>query len=343
MQEKMVRFVRKSLELAEETAMEIIPFEGRGSDRAYSRVRWDHGSAILVQYQPSRIENTYFADIDAFLSENGIPVPALLGNDPSECLLLVADLGDEDLWTHRAEPWQVRKPLYEKTLRIVHKLHSLAGDRFPAARVKLAEPFSSSLYRWEREYFRENFVETLCGLQLDSALTARLEDELSSLAEKLSSRRQCLVHRDLQSQNVMIHQGGTYLIDFQGMRFGTCFYDLGSILCDPYVRFDTNERMDLLAFYYGLSNQEYSWDEFRNSFWEAAAQRLMQALGAYGFLGIRRGLSSYLRHVHPGFKNLRMAAENALSLPALLEVCMQCEASGIPDSRPYVAEVSTGL
>jgi aminoglycoside/choline kinase family phosphotransferase len=189
------------------------------------------------------------------------------------------------------------------------------------------------LYRWERSYFLENFVEALCGLKLDSDLGFRLEEELSGLAERLVSGRRCLVHRDLQSQNVMIYQEQPYLIDFQGMRFGTGLYDLGSILCDPYVRFATHERAELLAFYYRLSEQEQNWNEFQNAFWEASAQRLMQALGAYGFLGIKRGLTSYLCHVPPGIQNLHMAAGNAFSLPVLLEVCKRCEASGILNSR----------
>jgi N-acetylmuramate 1-kinase len=131
----------------------------------------------------------------------------------------------------------------------------------------------------------------------------------------------------------MIFKNEPYLIDFQGMRFGTRFYDLGSILCDPYVNFSTSERMDLLAFYYGLSDPEMDWIVFQNAFWEASAQRLMQALGAYGFLGITKGLKSYLLHVPAGIRNLRMAAENAASLPILLEVCNKIDSKlGIRDS-----------
>jgi N-acetylmuramate 1-kinase len=339
MQELMVRFVRETLGLENEACMELVPFAGRGSDRAYYRALWNHGkSAILVHYQTSRIENTYYVDIAKYLHSQGIPVPELLGHDSAACLALMEDLGDLDLWALRNEPWGARKPLYEKTLKAAHALHSLPEEHFPSDQVRLAEPFGPTLYQWERGYFRENFVEGLCGLKLDAGLSLRLETELSGLAERLSSARRSLVHRDLQSQNVMVYQDHIYLIDFQGMRFGTRFYDLGSILCDPYVSFAAHERAELLAFYYGLSEQATSWNDFQNAFWEASAQRLMQALGAYGFLGIKRGLTSYLHHVSPGTRNLRLAAENALSLPALLEVCVQCEASGIPDSRFQISD-----
>jgi len=76
----------------------------------------------------------------------------------------------------------------------------------------------------------------------------------------------------------MIRAGEPFFIDFQGMRFGSLFYDLGSLLCDPYVTLEDRERDELLFFYYGLSKRELDWPGFRNSFWEASAQRLMQAL-----------------------------------------------------------------
>lgn len=321
-QQEIVRFARESLGLVQSASVELIPLKGRGSDRAYYRFLWGSGdSAILVHYQTSRAENAYYADIAAYLADNGIPVPPIIRHDPDSCLILMTDLGDTDLWTLRNESWDVRRALYKKTLRVVHRLHSLPEVRLPSEKVRLMEAFGPNLYKWERDYFRNNFIEGLCGLKLEPDLSARLETELAGLAERLSSGRRSMVHRDLQSQNVMICRNEPFLIDFQGMRFGTRFYDLGSILCDPYVSFSANERMDLLSFYYGLSDSNLDWSTFQNAFWEASAQRLMQALGAYGFLGITKGFKNYLAHVPAGIQNLRSAAENSVALPNLLEVC----------------------
>ena len=133
----------------------------------------------------------------------------------------------------------------------------------------------------------------------------------------------------------MIRNDIPYLIDFQGMRFGDRFYDLGSLLCDPYVSFTDNERLDLLNYYYELSAEDFDRDHFVRMFWEASAQRLMQALGAYGFLGLVRGLKEYFSHVPAGLHNLQMAAENAGSLPRLLQVCAQCEERLLRDLDPW--------
>jgi aminoglycoside/choline kinase family phosphotransferase len=185
--------------------------------------------------------------------------------------------------------------------------------------------FGPDLYRWERDYFLDHFVKNVCRIELELSFTKRLEMELSGLAEWLTESKRSLVHRDLQSQNVMIRDGEPFLIDFQGMRFGSLFYDLGSLLCDPYVEFKEEQRMDLLSYYYGLSKQSLTWEDFQKIFWEASAQRLMQALGAYGFLGLEKGLEVYLSHIPSGLRNLHLAASQAASLPLLQELCLKCQ------------------
>jgi aminoglycoside/choline kinase family phosphotransferase len=322
----MIRFCRESLGLPESAPMEFSPLEGRGSDRSFFRLKWSrNGSAILVRYDPKREENGYYAQIAVFLREIDVPAPRLIHHDPARCLILMEDLGDRDLWSLRETPWKDRCPLYQKTLTIVRRLHSFPEKDFPRGRVRLMEAFGSDLYRWERDYFRDHFVRNVCGIELDPSFAGELEAELSALAERLDGSMRCLVHRDLQSQNVMIRDGEPFLIDFQGMRFGSPFYDLGSLLCDPYVNFSDRERDELLSFYYGLSTGNLDWATFRNYFWEASAQRLMQALGAYGFLGLRKGLKPFLEHIPAGLRNLHHAAAQVRSLPRLRNLSLSCQ------------------
>jgi aminoglycoside/choline kinase family phosphotransferase len=324
-QEELLAFARESLGLQREEIIKLIPLGKRGSDRAYYRIAWGAASsAILSQYQSSRIENTYYADIACFLLGIGIRVPQIIRHDKASGLLLQEDLGGIDLWTLRESPWETRKDLYQKTLAIVHHLHAYPEKSFPFDRISLMESFGPDLYRWERDYFKNNFLNSLHP-KLDARFEEELEIELVRLAERLTQHPRSLVHRDLQSQNVMIKNNIPCLIDFQGMRFGNRFYDLGSLLCDPYVAFTENERLELIDYYYGLSAECFSRDQFEQLFWEASAQRLMQALGAYGFLGSVRGLQEYFIHIPAGLRNLRMAAEHAGSLPYLVQICTQCE------------------
>ncbi len=332
-QDELMVFAQESLGLAPPVGGELTALSGRGSDRAYFRFQWQPDqSAILVRYESSRIENTYFADIAQFLFEQDIPVPRIIRHDAVNGLILMEDLESLDLWTIRASSWETRRELYRKTIVVVHRLHSIPARQVPADRVRLMEPFSPALYRWERDYFKNNFVKAFCNIALEPNDAEQLESELASLAERLQAGPSSLVHRDLQSQNVMVFHESPYLIDFQGMRLGSPFYDLGSLLCDPYVTFSDSERMELLLFCHELSRARSDWGSFQNAFWEASAQRLMQALGAYGFLGLTKGLTSYLEHIPAGLRNLTMAAENAQSLPALLQLCKRCD-NKIRDSR----------
>jgi aminoglycoside/choline kinase family phosphotransferase len=322
----MIVFIRAALGLSESVSIELSPFEGRGSDRTFFRLKWNRkDSAILIHYNPKRVENTYYTDIAAFLREIDVPVPQLIHHDPTGSLIIMEDLGDTDLWSLRKTPWKTRRTLYEKSLSIVHRLHSFPENDFPSGRVRTMEGFGPDLYRWEQEYFRNHFVRGVCRIELELSFEEALEAELSSLAERLEGKGRCLVHRDLQSQNVMIRDGEPFLIDFQGMRFGSPFYDLGSLLCDPYVFFSDSERDELLFFYYELMKWNLNWTTFQNTFWEASAQRLMQALGAYGFLGLRKGLKAYLEHIPAGLRNLHYAATQLASLPQLRELSSACQ------------------
>ncbi len=324
--EEMIRFAREVFEFSDDFPMKIIPLAGRGSDRDFFRLHWGYAdSVILIHYDPKRIENTYYGDIAVFLCDSRVSIPKLFGHDPDRCFLLMEDIGERDLWSFKDAPWEIRRTLYQKTLVIVHNLHSFPAQVFPSGQIRLMEGFGPDLYRWERDYFREHFLRDVCGVKPGPSQEKGLEAELSALAERLCGTVPCLVHRDLQSQNVMIRNGEPFLIDFQGMRFGSPFYDLGSLLCDPYANLSEGEAKELLAFYYVLVRRDLDWDAFQIHFWEASAQRLMQALGAFAFLGLTRGLKAFLGHIPAGLRNLHRAASHVSSLPRLLELTEVCQ------------------
>jgi N-acetylmuramate 1-kinase len=323
--EEMLRFAGESLGLAGTVHLEITALGGRGSDRVFYRVRWGEGnSAILVNYDPVRIENSYYADIALFLNDAGIPVPGLMGHDPLKCLVVMEDLGDQDLWSLRDAPWKIRGEAYRTTLSAVARLHAIPERGFPSGRIRLMEPFGPDLYRWEQDYFFTHFVRDWCRVFPGPDQLRDVEEELSSLGTRLDSSGRCLVHRDLQSQNVMVRNGSPFFIDFQGMRFGSPFYDLGSLLCDPYAELSDEEQQELRSFYREVSGTEFDAPLFESLFWEASAQRLMQALGAYGFLGLKKGLKPFLNHIPSGLRNLRKAVKRAGTLPQLEQVLRLC-------------------
>jgi aminoglycoside/choline kinase family phosphotransferase len=66
------------------------------------------------------------------------------------------------------------------------------------------------------------------------------------------------------------------------------------------VELSDGEQAELLAFYMGLvraGGEAVNEAAFERTYWLCAAQRLMQALGAYGFLGYERGRADFLAHI----------------------------------------------
>jgi len=320
-------FVRSILGLPAKADIVLTPVGRGGSDRDYYRVAaCGRDPVILMRYGRLREENNYYAGIAGFLREIGVAVPPLLGHDSERGLLLMEDLGDMDLFALRDTPGDLRRGLYEKTLAIAARLHAFEPGRVPAS-VRLMPGFGPELYRWERDYFREQCLRKVCHLELTASEEGALETELAALARRLLETSPALVHRDLQSQNVMIVNGAPVLIDFQGMRLGSPFYDLGSLLCDPYVGIGEADRSALLGYYYDLSRPSYGREEFRGLFLLASAQRLMQALGAYGFLGLERGKSHFLAHIPPALELLIDVAGRTGTLPRLHVLARRCRAS----------------
>jgi N-acetylmuramate 1-kinase len=300
------------------------PIKKGGSDRNFYRVRLPDGPTfIFMEYGTDIEENDYWTEINRFMAEIGIPTPRIIAYNHRQRFLLLEDLGEIDLYSLRALPWYKRRHHYLRVLSEIHRLHRFPLNDLPA-NLKLTKGYDRSLYLWEHNYFRENFVEAVCKLDLSDSLMRDWAEESDALIDRLQKIPPCLIHRDFQSQNIMIKNDRPVFIDFQGMRTGNLFYDLGSLICDPYVTFKPDERSELISFYYRIMEPHYSLDQFTDYFWEGAAQRLMQALGAYGFLGLKKNKLDFLNHIQNGIKNLLTATSNAETLPVLNELARTC-------------------
>jgi aminoglycoside/choline kinase family phosphotransferase len=296
-----------------------------GSDRSFHRVILPDGKTfIFMNYGNEVEENAFWTSINRFMTNINVPVPLIIAFDYRQHFLLIEDLGSVDLYSQAAFGWHKRRYFYLRALSEIHRLHRIPIEDVPAD-LKLAKGYDRSLYQWEHNYFMENFIEAVCHLNVDGSLMRDWMEESGELINRLQKIPPCLIHRDFQSQNIMIKNDRPVFIDFQGTRHGNLFYDLGSLICDPYVTFSTDERNELITFYYRIMQPNYSLDQFKDFFWEGAAQRLMQALGAFGFLGLKKNKPDFLKHIPNGIKNLVTATKHADTLPALKELAINCK------------------
>jgi N-acetylmuramate 1-kinase len=292
----------------EEANVKITPIEKGGSDRKFYRVRCSpEQTIILVKYNLEREENRHYVAIAEFLAAHGIRAPRIYFHDPAEGLIWIEDLGKSDLWSYRDETWMVRRAFYESALGEIVKLHCLPAEAARSIEKNLPAEFDAALYRWEQNYFFENCLGRFFGVGAEELSELAALPSLGQIAEDLAKRPRVLVHRDFQSQNIIVRNGQAHLIDFQGMRPGLAEYDLASLLFDPYVTFSRPECEELLADYESkrAAAGHPVAPDFRETFRCCGIQRLMQALGAYGFLGLVKGSKTFLNHIPAAITSLR--------------------------------------
>ncbi|MEO0279205.1 MAG: phosphotransferase, partial [candidate division WOR-3 bacterium] len=155
------------------------------------------------------------------------------------------------------------------------------------------------------EHFFRNFVERVLELKVEDSVKIIL----ASIAERAANFPWVIVHRDFQSQNLMVDQQGRLrVIDFAGMRWGPKTYDLASFLYDPYRKLSEDLRQKLLQYYVfmynNLASERIREEDLKEELKYTRVQRHLQALGAYGYLSKVKGKSFFEKFFISGIKYL---------------------------------------
>jgi N-acetylmuramate 1-kinase len=263
------------------------PIKRGASGRTIVRVKSAvHEPFIGIHWTEEREDNEQFIPVGHFLKQAKLRVPAIIHERPRYRVALVEDLGDVDLHSLKDRPFAERLPLYQSAFKQVDRLFYAKTPK----EFHLMPPFDAALYRWEQNYFFEHIVEEHLG---QDATSLRGNPVFNEMAERLGTRAPHLVHRDFQSQNLLVKDGEIWLIDFQGLRRGRQEYDLASLIFDPYMDHSADEREQLLALWENIADERPETTLFH----QCAAQRLMQALGAYGNILKNRGDEWYRPHI----------------------------------------------
>ena len=280
-----------------------------GSDRKYFRVKHGRGTAILMQCAQDDRDYHRHMEYTEFFRKHGIPVPEVMGAEPGCKRATFEDLGDISLysWLKCARSKDRIEGMYRKVLDAAVLLHTTATAHAPECPLLAERVFDYAHLRWETGYFAERFVKDLAKAEIRNP--SALDDELHRLAARVDSFPKTIVHRDFQSQNIMIGEGGSpKLIDYQGARIGPPAYDIASMLWDPYYRIEDAARERLVRYYLEKMSSAggcFSGPDFPDALIHCRLQRHMQALGAYGFLSMVKGKKYFLKHVPEAVRLLK--------------------------------------
>lgn len=276
------------------------------STRAFYRFSKGGEKLVGCFYSDLPRENFLYAPIAEFLCGCGVPVPKILYHDVHKKIIVMEDAGARDIGELQAE--EVRGA-YFAALRAAKILHTKASEKFAANPIELCPPFDADLYRWEQDYFYRECAQGVFGINIP-----RPDSDFEVLTRRLLDFPRRLLFRDFQSQNIMVSEGGDIrVIDFQGMRLGNPFYDVASLLFDPYVEKLGGEFIDeaLGEYLNFLPDASFpGFAESREMLNFAGVERLLQALGAYGFLSAKKGKTGYAKYFAPAATNLLDCAEN---------------------------------
>ncbi|MDD2598745.1 MAG: sugar phosphate nucleotidyltransferase [Kiritimatiellae bacterium] len=276
----------------------------RGSERSFWRGLYRHERAIFICDGGGRPENRRYAGHTGVLQRAGIPVPELRYNAPDGRTLAVEDLGDQSLQDRMASSPENAEDYYRNIIAKAADFHRQVTKVVNAEKIELEPAFDQALYSWEHALFEEHMLQRRYGFE---GLPAAVLEELVNVAAELERGSQAVIHRDLQSSNILFKGRKFFLIDFQGMRYGSPAYDLASLLYDPYVDLDPKLRCVLAAAYCQAVPE---FPDVLQLFFKAAVQRLVQSLGAFGRLAAL-GHTTFEQHIAAALKNLLEAADAA--------------------------------
>jgi len=289
-----------------------------GSDRIYCRMVNDDISVLGV-WNPSRKENDAFTSFAERFNRMGLRVPRVYKYLPDDMVYLTEDLGDVDLHTWVQDRRSGKESVGETEARIAEMyrnvLNELKKFQFEGDKVidyELAYPrkkFDRNSVMWDLNYFKYMFLK-LSGTGFNEP---QLEKDFSKLAAEIKKvKTTCFMYRDFQSRNIMIKDGIPWFIDFQGGRKGAPYYDVASVLLDPYVELNGNIHNRLLDYYYEITSTELKIDRttFHKEYLIFGTVRLLQALGTYGFRGLYEKKPNFTESIPPAVRQLNRIFEN---------------------------------
>ncbi len=246
-------------------------FRLAGAADGVDRIVMDYGEPFTGESDDQRMTEVFL--------EAGLPVPRVLDASPAVGCLVLEDLGDRLL-----ESWVATEGPLRGLERAVDLAAAIATRGTPVlARSYRAEGprLDGDRFRFEMEFFRRHFLGGWLGRgDLVEAWTAPLD----RLAELAAAGPAVLCHRDYHSRNLMVRADGSLaLVDIQDARWGPDSYDLASILWDAYLEIDPDWRPGLVDRYLAALPGGPERDAFVARLEVVAAERMIKALGTFGY------------------------------------------------------------
>jgi aminoglycoside/choline kinase family phosphotransferase len=248
-----------------------------------------------------------YINILSFLKKNNINVPKIkkIYNN----FIILKNLGSKSLFNIYLKLRENRKNLnkikfkYELTLKEISKLYKIDIKKKYKELKKIGiSDFNLKVLKWEWQYFIENYAINYKGLNnFKIHKLYLLSEEIINTCYNIIKTYPTLIHRDLQSTNIIFYKNKPYLIDTQGIMISNFLYDLASLLEDPYIKLPYRFKLELLNYFFEINHFLKNYSKYYKYF---KIQRLVQVLGAFSYLSIHKKKSFFIKQLNNIFNFL---------------------------------------
>jgi len=146
----------------------------------------------------------------------------------------------------------------------------------------LGPALDSERFAFEMDFFVTHYLRGYLGVEVELQSVERALRELAAAAA--NTPHSVLCHRDYHSRNLMVRPNGPLaMVDIQDARWGPDTYDLASLLFDAYVDIPASLVEELLGTFLRSRSDLGDQAAFRARFQAVSAQRMIKALGTFGY------------------------------------------------------------
>ncbi|MBE9610574.1 aminoglycoside phosphotransferase family protein [Chitinilyticum piscinae] len=307
-------------ELLGVSASSVAPAAADASVREYWRVQLSDGRSIIAMHaEPAQFDVQPFLARQAELAAASLPVPAILGSDTTSGLVLLEDLGDQELAgvinAGNAQGW------YRQAIDLLVQMQTtLPHGQLPV--------FDAAFQQREMEICREWYFSKQLAVELNDEALAAWQRSCALIVARNCQQPQVFMHRDFHARNLMVQGERLRLIDFQDAVAGPLSYDLVSLLRDAYLDWDEAFVLDLAIRYWekaraaGLPVDADFADFYRAFEWQGL-QRHLKILGLFARLKYRDGKERYQADIPRVLNYVMKVSERYVELGALTRLLRQ--------------------
>ena len=280
--------------------IQIEPVAGDASTRIYFRIFSSRSTWILCidkEFAAFPGKRYPFLAVQELLRSASVPVPAVIGCDKSQGMILLEDCGSIMLQDIAGENPGMLCSVYRKAVETMVAIQSVKSEN---TSLPFDRFFDEEKLMFECDFFLDNAPEnTFPGKTGET-----LRKEFLAITRRLVLPGHFVLnHRDYHSRNILLKNRKPVIIDFQDARMGLPQYDATSLLRDSYVTLPSETVDELQRYHYDLLREKQltsmSRDEYLYLFDIMAFQRNVKALGTFFNQAFKLGKKEFSRHISP--------------------------------------------